>query len=89
LEEGKAVVGRLAQLIDRPPADEEAQGLIGDHYEHICTFFDCSLAVFSNLGRMYVEDDRFAAYFRKFRTDLPAFMRDAIAVYRDRMETRE
>lgn len=33
---------------------------------------------------MYVSDERFADYLRKFDSDLPVFMRDAMAVYCDR-----
>lgn len=74
---GEEVAACLAQYI-------QAQKLIGRYYKRLCILFDCSIEIFCNLGKMYVEDDRFVAYFRKFHTDLPAFMRDSTAVCCDR-----
>jgi len=80
-KEGLEIVGRIAALMDRGPADVAVQEQIELYFQHICIFYDCTFEIFRGLGEMYVTDKRFAKYFEKFDEDLPAFMRDAMAVY--------
>jgi DNA-binding transcriptional MerR regulator len=44
-------------------------------------FYDCSMEIFSGLGRMYVTDERFTAYYEKFAPGLAAYYNDAIQFY--------
>ncbi|MNP81087.1 HTH-type transcriptional activator mta [compost metagenome] len=41
--------------------------------------------VFKNLGQMYVDDERFTKNIDKFGEGLAVFMRDAMAVFADRV----
>ena len=45
------------------------------------TFYPCSLEMFSNLGSMYVADERFTAFYEKIATGLATFYNDAIQHY--------
>ena len=44
-------------------------------------FYECSLEALSGLGRMYVADNRFAAYYEKFAPGLASYYNNAIQYY--------
>ena len=69
--------------MDRGPEDAEVQEQIAEYFKHICKFYECTSEIFRGLGELYVSDERFADYFRKFDPDLPQFMREAMAAYCD------
>ena len=49
---------------------------------HITTYFyPCSLEMYSNLGNMYVADERFTAFYDKFAPGLAAYYNEAIQHY--------
>lgn len=49
---------------------------------HITTYFyPCSLEMYSNLGNMYIADERFTAFYDKFETGLAAYYNEAIQHY--------
>ncbi|MBN2167727.1 MAG: TipAS antibiotic-recognition domain-containing protein [Actinobacteria bacterium] len=80
-QEGKDIISGIVAIMDGGPESKDAQALISRYYDYICNFYDYTLEIFECLGEGYVEDERFAAYFRKFHQELPEFMRDAIKVY--------
>lgn len=82
-EDGKKFTQELADSMAYPIDSPQVQQLIQKHYEGIQFFYDCSLDMYRNLGKMYVDDPRFTAYYDKFRPGLAQFVRDAIAVYCD------
>jgi DNA-binding transcriptional MerR regulator len=44
-------------------------------------FYPCSLEMYSNLGNMYIADERFTAYYDKFAPGLAAYYNEAIQHY--------
>lgn len=80
-EEWNTRTKRLAALMDRGVEDFEVQKLIKEQHAAIGKFYDCSYEMFRNLGTMYVEDERFAKNYEKYRPGMAVFMRDAIAYY--------
>lgn len=82
-EDGKAFTQKLAQLADRDVKAPEVQAMIAKHHAGIKFFYDCDLAMYRNVGQMYVDDSRYGAYYEKFRPGLAVFVRDAIAYYCD------
>ena len=44
-------------------------------------FYPCSLEAYSNLGSMYIADERFTAYYDKFAPGLAAYYNEAIQHY--------
>jgi len=82
-EDGRIFTRKLADSMDKGIGDKEVQALIAEHYKGIQFFYDCPLEMYRNLGRMYVNDRRFTAYYDKFRPGLAVFMRDAIDVFCD------
>lgn len=80
-EDSRAFTQKLAESMDKGPDNKEVQALIAEHYKSICFFYDCPYEMYRNLGRMYVNDPRFAAYYDKFRPGLANFMREAIEIF--------
>lgn len=62
------------------PASEAVQQQIARHYQWICNFWTPSREAYVNLGRMYVEDERFAKNYNKYADGLAQFVCEAIAV---------
>ncbi|HOQ75312.1 MAG TPA: MerR family transcriptional regulator [Thermoclostridium sp.] len=64
------------------PAGELAQKAADLHRKWLCFFWDeYSGEAHAGLARMYVEDERFRAYYDKDQPGTAAFLRDAILIY--------
>lgn len=62
-----------------PASDPKAVAIAERARLHIDRwFYPCSKEMHANLGRMYVEDPRFAATYEKMRPGLAVYVRDAI-----------
>jgi DNA-binding transcriptional MerR regulator len=85
-DEMYAIYRKLAALRHTAPDSEKAQAAIGEWYNLLQKFGSYSPEAFRNLGRMYVDDERFTRNIDKFGEGLAAFMRDAMAVYADRLQ---
>lgn len=82
-----AISIRMAELMDREPADPEVQATIGRWYRLINErFYDCTPPIFRGLGDLYVDDPRFTANYEPIKPGLAAFMRDAMHAYSDALE---
>lgn len=79
---------KLATCIDGGPDSDETQAMIKEHYESLRTFYDPSPELYRGLADMYVQDDRFRAYYDKYDPRMADFMRDAMHVYCDALEGR-
>lgn len=68
-----------AALVDGAPADgERATDLAEEHRQHITRwFYDCGLELHACLGRTYVEDERFTAYYERIAPGLAAYLSTA------------
>ncbi len=87
-ESAELLVQNLARSMDKGIRDKEVQALIAEHYKGIQFFYDCPLEMYRGLGKMYVDDPRFAVYYNKHRPGLAIFMRDAIAYFCDIRESQ-
>lgn len=87
--DGKKHTQAIADAMDKGIDHPDVQVLIKKSHEGINFFYDCSLEMFRNLGKMYVDDPRFAAHYEKVRPGLAVFMRDAIAYYCDRHDSND
>ena len=79
--EEKLLTLELANLMKKGIENSEVQSLIEKHYEGIQRFYDCSYEMYLNLGKMYIEDYRFAAYYDKVKLGLAQFVCNAIIYY--------
>lgn len=82
-EDGKKHMEALAAAMDLGVESPEVQALIKKSHESVNFFYDCSVEMFRNLGKMYEDDPRYGAYYEKFRPGLAAFVHKAIEVYCD------
>ena len=82
-EEARLLTQKLACSMDKAIRDKEVQALIAEHYKGIRFFYDCPRKMYRRLGKMYVEDPRFAVHYNKHRPGLNLFMHDAIAYFCD------
>ncbi|MFW6090258.1 MAG: MerR family transcriptional regulator [Actinomycetota bacterium] len=82
-DETDAVVRRIAELFDAdvPAGDERMLDAMEEHYRLICLFWTPNREAFIGLGRLYVDDERFARNYETVRSGLAAYMRDAMEAY--------
>lgn len=71
----------LAKVMDFGVESPEAQAMMQKHYESVNSYYDCSLAMFKDLGEMYVNNPPFWNTYENVRPGLAVFMRDAMAYY--------
>lgn len=89
LAEGGANYQALADLIGEDPASEEVQQVIGRWHQHLRYFYEPTIDLLRGLGNLYNDDPDFNRTISQFHPDLPAFMREAINIYCDRLEAEQ
>lgn len=82
-KQGEVVTQELAVLMNQDPASTAVQTAIAKHYAYIGQFYEVTEDIYRGLGKMYVEDERFFAYYEKFRKGLAAFVNEGIQVFCD------
>ena len=82
-DQGDEATRLMAGLMDRDPADPEVQAAIARHHAWIENFYTASAEMYTGLGQMYADDERFRAFYDAYAPDLADFMRDAMAIYAD------
>lgn len=80
-EEGMEINKELSKLMGREVSDPEVMSVIARHHQYIEQFYDCSYEMYEGLGKMYVDDPRFTAYYEKHKPGLAHFLKDAIQYY--------
>ena len=75
----------LGKLKDESPSSETAQKAIDKMYKYFNNNFGYgyTLEAFANLGKMYVEDERFTKNIEKYGEGLSVFLTEAMKVYAD------
>jgi len=84
--EGGAINLAMADLMGHDPASPEVQAVIGRWFNLINDrFYTCTPEIFRGLGDLYVQDERFTAFYDKVKPGLAPFMREAMQIYADRL----
>lgn len=83
--ETTAAMIRMAEFMTkgRPVDDTAVQAEVHAAYETLCRMWTPNAEAFTNLGRMYVDDPRFAATYARVAPGLAEYYRDAMAAYAD------
>lgn len=81
--DGKKHTQALADAMPKGIAHPDVQDLIAKSHQGVNFFYECDSEMFRNLGKMYVEDPRFTAYYEKFAPGLAQFVHEAIDYYCD------
>ena len=76
--EGERITKGIAAFMDLDPADREVQALIAEHHRYIEIFYPCSMEIYRGLATLYVDDQRFTAYYEKYAPGLAQFMNRAM-----------
>ncbi|MBC1309234.1 MerR family transcriptional regulator [Listeria booriae] len=79
----ETILVELAEAFETgDPAGEKAQEVAAMHKEWLSTYWDMySKEAHAGLAQMYVDDERFTAYYDKDQPGLAAFLRDAIVIF--------
>lgn len=80
-EEQDKLMRAIVAAMTNGPTSPVVQGLIDQHYNSLRTWYEPTKELYQGLAEMYVQDERFARYFRKYHTDLPNFMHQAMLHY--------
>ena len=88
MEEGSRIYQDLADSMDRGPDHPDVQAILARWHKHLRYFYEPTIEVLGGLGDMYHDHPDFNATFTAIDPDLPAFLKEAIAVYVDELETR-
>lgn len=84
----EAIYGQVIAHMDKGPADPQVQEAVAAWRQLITDrFYDCTPEIFRGLGDLYVQDERFTANIDKFKPGLAAFLRDAMHVYCDNLDS--
>ncbi|AOV06572.1 MerR family transcriptional regulator [Sporosarcina ureilytica] len=85
-EEMNQIYSKLASLRHSDSTSDEAQAAIGDWFNMLNNNFGTySPEAFEGLGQAYVDDERFTKNIDQFGEGLAVFMRDAMAVYAQKL----
>jgi DNA-binding transcriptional MerR regulator len=88
MEEGSAIYQEIVANMDKGPDSPEIRALLVRWHEHLRYFYEPTIEVLGGLGDMYHDHPDFNATFTKVHPDLPGFLKEAIAIYVDELETR-
>ncbi len=88
MQEGSEIYVEIVTNMDKGGDSPEIQALLVRWHEHIRYFYEPSIEVLEGLGKMYHDHPDFNATFTKIHPDLPAFLKNAIAIYVDELETK-
>lgn len=81
LEEGKRIVSRIMELMDRPVTDPEVQQLVRDYHKYMENYFHQTQQSFDGLAELYVIDEQFTAYYEKIKHGLAEYLSQAMHHY--------
>ncbi len=75
------ILKQIAAFMGAPVSDPEVQAFIARHHAYLNNFYEVKPKLYQGLGKLYVEDQRFRAYFEKYRAGLADNLTEAIQVY--------
>ncbi len=78
------IMRQLAALMGTPVEDRKVQALVARHRAYLNNFYEVKPDMYRGLGKLYVEDPRFMAYFEKYRAGLADYLAQAIEYYCDK-----
>lgn len=88
LQEGGEIYAAVAAKMNLGPAHPEIQTELAHWHAHLRNFYEPSIEALKGLGEMYHDHPDFNATFTAIHPDLPAFLKQAIGIYVDELETR-
>lgn len=74
---------QLVQVMNTPVSDAAVQKLVDTHRQSIEVFYNVTEEIYRGLADMYVQDERFTAFYEKYAPGLAHFLSDAMKYYCD------
>lgn len=83
MAESAAINEELARCLDAglPASDAQVQAAVERHYRWVCLSWTPDADSYVGLGRMYIEDPRFTAFYDNSRAGLASYLLEGITVY--------
>jgi DNA-binding transcriptional MerR regulator len=88
LQEGGDIYNEIAANMDKGVDDPDIRALLVRWHEHLRYFYEPTIEVLGGLGEMYYDHPDFNETFTRIHPDLPLFLKKAIALYVDELETK-
>ena len=88
MEEGNVIYREITANMDKGADSPEIRALLVRWHQHMRYFYEPSIETLGGLGDMYYDHPDFNATFTKLHPDLPGFLKEAIAIYVDELETQ-
>jgi DNA-binding transcriptional MerR regulator len=88
MQEGSTIYADIVANMSKGPESPEIQAILVRWHQHLRYFYEPSLEVLGGLGDTYADHPGFNATFTAIDPALPAFLKKAIAIYVDELETR-
>lgn len=79
--EGENIVQRMGASMNLPIDHPEVQQLVHKYFEHLQEFRPIDKEGYLQLGQLYIEDERFKAYYEDRKQGLAQFLHNAITYY--------
>ncbi len=86
MQEGSEIYAGIAANMGQGAGSQVVQDLLACWHQHMRNFYEPTLEILAGLGKMYHDHPDFNATFTRIHPDLPTFLKEAIAIYVDRME---
>ena len=84
-KEGEKLTLEIANAMKQglDPKSREVQLLIERHYEGLRAFYEPNPEMYKGLANMYVDDERFKAFYEKVESGLAEYLRDGMIYFAD------
>ncbi|MBN1428472.1 MAG: MerR family transcriptional regulator [Anaerolineae bacterium] len=88
MQEGGDIYVEIVANMGKGADSPEIRALLVRWHQHLRYFYEPTIEVLGGLGNMYHDHPDFNATFTRIHPDLPVFLKEAIAIYVDELETR-
>ena len=88
MAKNESINAKINAAMDKGPADPQVQEAVRELRQWITDhFYDCTPEIFRGLGDLYVTDERFTANIDKHKAGYALFLREAMHIYCDRLDS--
>ena len=87
IQEGSDIYLGIADNMNKGAESETIQELLGQWHQNLRNFYEPSIETLGGLGQMYDDHPDFHAKFAEIDPALPGFLKQAIGIYVDKLET--
>ncbi len=87
MQEGSEIYQKIVENMHKGAGSPEIHELLVRWHKHLRYFYEPTVEILQGLGDMYHDHPDFNATFTKIHPDLPAFLKEAIGIYTDKLET--